>query len=99
MYGIAIELVEWLYSYLNLDASTGEYPEEEGCYQEEEEENFDHYQGKLIFLQSAKPFGARHHESYLFLHKPIPSLYFTSFTCCFPRVTFIVNFGQSKEVY
>ena len=44
-----------------LDASTGEYQEEEGFYQEEEEENFDHYQGKLIFLQSAKPFGARHH--------------------------------------
>ena len=79
MYGIAIELVEWLYSYLNLDASTGEYPEEEGCYQEEEEENFENYQGKLIFLQSAKPFGERHHESYLFLHKPIPSLYITSF--------------------
>ena len=37
-------------SYSNLDASTGEYQEEEGCYQEEEEENFDHYQGKLIFL-------------------------------------------------
>ena len=33
-----------------LDASTGEYQEEEGFYQEEEEENFDHYQGKLIFL-------------------------------------------------
>ena len=56
MFGIAIELFEWLYSYLNLDASTGEYPEEEGCYQEEEEENFENYQGKLIFLQIAKPF-------------------------------------------
>ncbi len=42
-------------SYSNLDASTGEYQEEEGFYQEEEEENFDHYQGKLIFLKSAKP--------------------------------------------
>ena len=48
-------------SYSNLDASTGEYTEEEGCYQEEEEENFENYQGKLIFLQSAKPFWARHH--------------------------------------
>jgi hypothetical protein len=41
-------------SYSNLDANTGEYPEEEDCYQEEEEENFDHYQGKLMFLQNAK---------------------------------------------
>ena len=52
MYGIAIELVEWLYSYLNLDASTGEYPEEEGCYQEEEEEQFENYQGKLLPMQA-----------------------------------------------
>ena len=44
-----------------LDASTGEYQEEEGFYQEEEEENFDHYQGKLIFLQSARSLGAMHH--------------------------------------
>ena len=60
MFGIAIELVEWLYSYSNLDASTGEYPEEEGCYQEEEE-NFENYQGKLIFLQSAKLYQSKSH--------------------------------------
>jgi hypothetical protein len=46
----------------NLDASTGEYPEEEGCYQEEEEENLENYQGKLILLQVQSPFGARHHD-------------------------------------
>jgi hypothetical protein len=31
-------------SYSNLDASTGEYPEEEGFYQEEEEEHLENYQ-------------------------------------------------------
>ena len=42
-------------SYSFIDASTGDYQEEEDFYQEEEE-NFYHYpnQGKLIFLQSAK---------------------------------------------
>ena len=45
-------------SYSFIDASTGDYQEEE-VYLEEEEENFDQYtnQGKLIFLQSAKPLG------------------------------------------
>ena len=42
-------------SYSNLDASTGEYQEEGEFYPEEEEENLENYQGKLIFLQSAKP--------------------------------------------
>jgi hypothetical protein len=41
LFGIALELVSDYTSYSNLDASTGEYPEEEGCYQEEEEENFE----------------------------------------------------------
>jgi hypothetical protein len=36
-------------SYSNLDASTGKYQEEEGFYQEEEEENLENYQGKLIY--------------------------------------------------
>ena len=41
-------------SYSFLDASTGEYQEEEGFYQEEEEENFDHlnHQGKLTPMQA-----------------------------------------------
>ena len=41
-------------SYSFIDASTGDYQEEEAFYQEEEEENFDHLtnQGKLIFLQA-----------------------------------------------
>jgi hypothetical protein len=38
-----------------------------------------YYLCKLIFLQSAKPLGARHHVSYLSLGEPIPSFYFTSF--------------------
>ena len=79
MFGIAIELVEWLYSYLNLDASTGEYPEEEGCYQEEEEEQFENYQGKLIFLQSAKLYQSKAYSSFLMLHEPIPSFILTRF--------------------
>ena len=42
-------------SYSFIDASTGDYPEEE-VFNQEEEENFDHYpnQGKLVFLQSAQ---------------------------------------------
>ena len=52
-------------SYSNLDASTGEYPEEEGYYQEEEEENLENYQGKLILLQSAKLLWGKAHDSYL----------------------------------
>ena len=85
-------------SYSNLDASTGEYQEEEGCYQEEEEENFDHYQGKLIFLQSAKLYQSK---------APLP------ITLCFMihlsqvlslqallyllKFAFIVNFGLSID--
>jgi hypothetical protein len=42
-------------SYSNLDASTGDYQEEEGFYPEEEGKNLENYQGKLILLQSAKP--------------------------------------------
>jgi hypothetical protein len=42
-------------SYSNLDASTGDYQEEGEFYPEEEEENLENYQGKLIPLQSAKP--------------------------------------------
>ena len=43
-------------SYSFIDASTGDYQEEEVFYQEEGEENFDHHpnQGKIILLQSAK---------------------------------------------
>jgi hypothetical protein len=43
-----------LSSYSFIDASAGDYQEEEG-YLEEEEENFDNYPnlGKLIFLQVA----------------------------------------------
>jgi hypothetical protein len=43
-------------SYSFIDASTGDYQEEEIFYQEEEEENFDHLtnQGKLIIFQNAK---------------------------------------------
>ena len=42
-------------SYSFIDASTGDYQEEEVFYQEEEEEYFDHFtnQGKLIFLQAS----------------------------------------------
>ena len=41
-------------SYSFIDASTGDYQEEEVFYQEEEEEYFDHLtnQGKLVFLQA-----------------------------------------------
>ena len=40
-------------SYSFIDASTGDYQEEEVFYQEEEEENFDHYpnQGKLYYCK------------------------------------------------
>jgi hypothetical protein len=41
-------------SYSNLDASTGDYQEEGEFYPEEEEENLENYQGKIILLQSAK---------------------------------------------
>jgi hypothetical protein len=41
-------------SYSFIDASTGEYQEEEVFYQEEEQENFDHItnQGKLLPMQA-----------------------------------------------
>ena len=58
---------------LNLDASPGEYPEEEGCYQEEEEENFDHYQGKLIFLQVQSSHEQGITPLYFMFKDPIPS--------------------------
>ena len=40
-------------SYSFIDASTGDYQEEEVFYQEEEQENFDHItnQGKLLPMQ------------------------------------------------
>ena len=50
--GIAIELVSNYTRIQNLDGSTGEYAEEEGCYQEEEEEQFENYQGKLNYYAS-----------------------------------------------
>ena len=56
---------EYLYSYSNLDASTGDYQEEEGYYQAEEEENLENYQGKLILLQSAKLLWGKAPDSYL----------------------------------
>jgi hypothetical protein len=43
-------------SYSNLDASTGDYQEEEGFYPEAEGENLENYQGKIILLQSAQLF-------------------------------------------
>ena len=57
--------------YAFIDASTGDYQEEEVFYQEEEEENFDHYtnQGKLIFLQVdlvQSSTRARHHYILLY---------------------------------
>ena len=69
-------------SYSFIDASTGDYQEEEVFYQEEGEENFDHYpnQGKLLPMQVRlvqSSTRARHHS---FLpYDPIPSFYFTSF--------------------
>jgi hypothetical protein len=58
-------------SYSFIDASTGDYQEEEVFYQEEEQENFDHLtnQGKLTLLQSShvqSSTRARHH--YLLLY-------------------------------
>jgi hypothetical protein len=70
-------------SYSFIDASTGDYQEEEVFYQEEEGEHFDHLtnQGKLTLLQGSlvqSSTRARHH--YILLYEPIPSFYFTSFT-------------------
>ena len=72
-------------SYSFIDASTGDYQEEEVFYQEEEPENFDQYtnQGKLTLLQGShvqSSTRARHHYFYFMLNAPIPSFYFTSFT-------------------
>ena len=51
---IAFKLFSDYTSYSNLDASTGDYQEEGEFYPEEEEENLENYQGKIILLQSAK---------------------------------------------
>ena len=69
-------------SYSFIDASTGDYQEEEVFYQEEEEEHFDHLtnQGKLLPMQARlvqSSTRARHH--YFLPYDPIPSFYFTSF--------------------
>ena len=80
LFGIALELVSDYTSYSNLDASIGEYPEEEGCYPEEEEEQFENYQGKLIFLQVQSPTKDKALSSFLINHEPIPS-FTTSFIC------------------
>ncbi len=58
-------------SYSCIDASTGDYQEEEAFYQEEEEENFDHLtnQGKLLPMQARLVQGstrARHHYILLY---------------------------------
>ena len=58
-------------SYSFIDASTGDYQEEEVFYQEEEQENFDHItnQGKLTLLQGSlvqSSTRARHHHILLY---------------------------------
>ena len=65
-------------SYSFIDASTGDYQEEEVFYQEEEQENFDHItnQGKLIFLQDNTLAKCKaHHEQGIphlfYVHDPI----------------------------
>ena len=78
-------------SYSCIDASTGEYQEEEGFYPEEEE-HFDHlnHQGKLkplqvLLLQAnilAKCKALLEQgtlTNYFMLHDPIPSFILTSF--------------------
>ena len=80
-------------SYSFIDASTGDYQEEEVFYQEEEQENFDHLtnQGKLLPMQDRlvqSSTRARHH--YILLYEPIPSFYFTSFTCFIYQSYFLV---------
>ena len=83
-------------SYSFIDASTGDYEEEEVFYQEEEQENFDHItnQGKLLPMQArlmqtillASLYSCKVQSStrarhhYILLYEPIPSFYFTSFT-------------------
>ena len=62
-------------SYSNLDASTGEYQEEEGFYPEGEEENLENYQGKLILLQSAKPYLGQGTLILIFIHTILFYLY------------------------
>ena len=74
-------------SYSFIDASTGDYQEEEVFYQEEEEEHFDHLTnpGKLIFLQARLMQAdklANHHGAKLYQSKA--SLHFTSWT--YPKV-------------
>ena len=68
----------WLYtSYSILDASTGDYQEEEVFYQEEGEENFDHHlnQGKIILLQSAKLTMSKALPHLLYAYDPISQFY------------------------
>ena len=86
-------------SYSYIDASAGEYQEEEGFYPEEEEEDFDHLnsQGKLTPLQvlllqdNTLAKCKAHHDQgithLLYVHDPISQFYFTSFTyLCFIKV-------------
>ena len=66
-------------SYSFIDASTGDYQEEE-VYFEEEEENFDHLtnQGKLTLLQNSQvqsSNGARHHYAYFSVQGSNPKFY------------------------
>ena len=73
-------------SYSFIDASTGDYQEEEVFYQEEEEEHFDHLtnQGKLLPMQDRFVQGstrARHH--YILLYEPIPSFLLYKLNCSF----------------
>jgi hypothetical protein len=52
-----------------------------------------------ILAKCKAPLGQGTMNLTLFLHKPIPILYITSFYLFSQQVAFIVNFGQSKEVY
>ena len=76
-------------SYSFIDASTGDYQEEEVFYQEEEQENFDHItnQGKLLPMQARLmktilvaslyscqvQSSTRARHHYILLYEPIPS--------------------------
>ena len=89
-------------SYSFIDASTGDYQEEEVFYQEEEEENFDHLtnQGKLTLshrsqVQSSD--GARHHYTYFSVQGSNPQFYSYKLLLELLKLPFIVNFGLSME--
>ena len=67
-------------SYSFIDASTGDYQEEEVFYQEEGEENFVHHlnQGKVILLQSEKLTMCKALPHLPYAYDPISQFYFTS---------------------